>query len=410
MKRILGSFLLGILPIAVLALLLHGHLQREAARLQKGGTMEKMPKSAPVRVAAPSRSQTDLLEDWQAARDTDLALVELLEELETADLLQLLSKLDDEDDPQRRTERHRQLLFDRLSDCDLSKALEYAESNIPQAERVKFLSYLAGRWAMEDPDACWAWFDQQSEQLTEREHDSLFRIIATIRSTLPSIEREVADAWRIVEEQTDRLSGSLYSGWRLWPLANRARETGEWAETIERITSTTGTKVGVLWPITQQWLDHDFEGATAWVATLPEGAERAGIINSMTWDPNNVRMEGEYDHGRLCDWLYNLGWTDLTHAFSQWAEMQPIAAGQWLAAHPGDSELLEKTRIAFAQDIAEHDAETAIEWASSLSEPSRERTIRNVCQDWYREEPWAAIDWAKENLGWSNTECARYLR
>jgi hypothetical protein len=59
--------------------------------------------------------------------------------------------------------------------------------------------------------------------------------------------------------------------------------------------------------------------------------------------------------------------------------------------------------------VVEYDREAGMAWAASLTGQRRESTIRKACRYryWYREEPWAAIAWAKENLGWSDEECAK---
>lgn len=407
MKRIALSLMIGVLTAALGLVLVHLSLDREAKILRTPAL--HMPHPAPTPVVRPApRNLGSLLSAWRDAQESQLESLVLLEGLQTEEVLALLAALESGELHARIPSSTRQRLFDRLVDCDRKAALTFAEK-FPFKERLSLTGYLIERWSFENPDGCWDWYEAQGAVLSEKQHVSLWRRIADARSNSAPVAREITLIWETIEGKRGSLSSSIDAKRNLWPLVYQARESGTWAETAQRIVASREHPNTALWPVMQQWLDHDLEGATAWVASLPPGEERSAMAEAMTYDPNKVAYQGQFDRSRLFDALLAMG-EDVGAVITNWSGVQPIEAGDWLAAHPAQTPALERARWEYAKSIARVDSQAAMEWAASIADESRrERTLRDACRRWYWAEPWAAQDWARENLGWGDAEFDSFL-
>lgn len=209
-------------------------------------------------------------------------------------------------------ERIREWTFDRWAESDPTGALNATGILLPEENRFTMISPLVQRWAVDDPDACLDWIKRQETILSQDELKSkpwkdLVRAVDQVRNAYPPTERELARAWELLEQADEGTSFNAGVA-RVddeevqvaWPLIQRARETGEWAATMSRLLEAVPAfqpafQHEVIWPVIHQWLENDFDAATAWVAALPPGQERDNVIGAMTRDPHGDPHAASFD-------------------------------------------------------------------------------------------------------------------
>jgi hypothetical protein len=142
-----------------------------------------------------------------------------------------------------------------------------------------------------------------------------------------------------------------------------------------------------------------------------EKKEKSEIRHAVSYSPNDKNPLQFTDRRRLFEWQMKNDARYALSAFSKWADSDFGAASEWLASRPEDTIDLDQMRKSLAEGLARNDTKSAIDWAMRVKDPRlRESTLREVCAYWSEIEPWGAVAWAQENLGWSMEECCQRLR
>ena len=311
--------------------------------------------------------------------------------------------------------------FDRWSELEPMSAMDWAMGQLTDTDGIAWVLPLVRQWAVDDPDSCLEWLDRQHEVLSEEllKSQGWERLVKSSKETRhhhPPTEQELDRVWTLLEDadkdtyfnagrtKVDRDEVEL-----AWPLIHVARETDQWEATMTRLLALEHPSQAILWPVVQPWVEHDFDAATTWAATLPEGKTRDDVIRSMSYSPNGDRHQGSFDRKRLLDLIYEVAPDKIAGALL--SADNPAVISQWLQRHPESTPDLDSVRSSFAKKLGENDNEAAIAWASTIQDPSRKLgALERMTRYWYRVEPWAAEAWAKDNLGWSDEKCAEEFK
>ncbi len=166
------------------------------------------------------------------------------------------------------------------------------------------------------------------------------------------------------------------------------------------------------------------EAASAWAATLPDGALKGTAMSRIAEayvrkDPEAAARwargmaEQGYAAGAIeeiggrwaqSDPVAAVGWLDslppgsgqtagLRDAFGDWEDSDPVSAGKYLLAMP-QSEKRDSAISGFATGYAWQNPEVAISWAQSISDPAlRQNSLNRAGYAFYRTNPTGALAW-----------------
>jgi len=146
------------------------------------------------------------------------------------------------------------------------------------------------------------------------------------------------------------------------------------------------------------WAQYDMPSAVNWVENQPAGKQRDYALRQVGL--NYVRL----DPKKGADWwLAQAPPEERSQALfgiaQTWAGSDIKAAGDWLNQQ-GNSPELDSGRSAFADVAVEHDPETAIKWAESISNSNfRESVLIQTWQKWRRSDSAAAEQFLAQ-CGW----------
>lgn len=137
------------------------------------------------------------------------------------------------------------------------------------------------------------------------------------------------------------------------------------------------------------WAQNDFPSAKAWVEGQPPGNQRDYALRQVGL--NYVRRDPKAGADW---WLAQATPAERAQAFfgiaQGWASIDIKAAGEWLNRQ-GSGAALDSGRSAFADVAVEHDPETALMWAESISEPTyRNEVLARTLRKWQRLDSAAA--------------------
>lgn len=405
MKRIVYSLLVGIVPSAVLLVVLQSQLgKRTGHHAPTAGNT--LPSPAPEE-RLPEVSD-DLFERWKKTREK-LQFLEGLNAPEAATLFKR-SAADDS--------RDSQLLFDRWAELDPAGALKHAKKTIVPEKLPHLIESLVHRWAIDDPAGCKDWIRRFGVTLTDelRDEGILKRLqlaVGEARSEHPPTDDELAEVWRGLRNSPDRdgrrdhaLTTKDGEAFSLYPLVNATKHAGNWQAAVEELLTIPDVYQDALMIMTQQWLVHDFEAATSWAESLPDGPEKNRVIDSMSDDTNDSLSLQFTDRNRLQNWQLTLGGDQVVGGFIRWSRIDIGSATAWLSSQASDTPQMDRMRQDLSRELTDSDNEAAIGWAQSIKDPhNRERALADVGKVWARSEPWAAVAWAQENLGWTRGQC-----
>ena len=115
------------------------------------------------------------------------------------------------------------------------------------------------------------------------------------------------------------------------------------------------------------------EAARDWVAGLPEGTFRDGIMRRV------VRGGA------------------MAEVIDRWSEKNPNEAGTWLGKFPASPEA-DDPRQSFAWNIRDKDPESALAWARTLSDEKRQTKLTyDLVRNWMKRDSNGAKTWIQNN-------------
>ncbi len=143
--------------------------------------------------------------------------------------------------------------------------------------------------------------------------------------------------------------------------------------------------------------EEGFEKGTRWIAdaglsaeeleSLPQGFE---VPDKSTESGKWIEWLAETVHGRTTD-------ERIRYLVSKWTGQDHRAAGEWLAAAP-DGPTKNISIQAYAATVSKYEPETATKWTLTLPPgKDRDRTLKNICQNWPNNDPAAKEAFAKEH-------------
>jgi hypothetical protein len=144
--------------------------------------------------------------------------------------------------------------------------------------------------------------------------------------------------------------------------------------------------------VSRLWGASDAEAALVWAQSLPEvresGLARRAVCLSMSQTDPAAAV-------RSCEGSDAEGDADFQGIFQSWVQMDPSAAGKWLAAQPTTAKL-EKLRQRYVHVLAKTDPVEALRMAQeSFTFPAdRDEAVLTVLHQWALHEPNAAWNWA----------------
>ncbi len=414
MKPALGSLLCGAAPVLLVLALFGRWSRRDAAPPEPALAAGVAP---PVLPAGAGAAPFDAWQD--AAARSEAESIAYLEALDADGVEAVLRHC-----PGGET---RQLAFARLVELDVSRAFAFA-ARWPLDEQLAVAPLAASRWVDEDAVAFFAWLTE-TERAAREDVDAAKRWGRFLedyyhsRAFSTPARAEVVRAWRTIDAPLGRVAGWTWSSmdgglvrhshsdlpaFSYWTLINAARESGDWRGTMDALMASDWRHSIAPDAVAEAWLSIDVEAALRWAGEQTDPGRRQAAVTAL------LPVSGGNDAALPIDTEAVYGWV-LTHAPDQFPRTfsegdAPVVTALAAAELPADPSS-DRVRGKIAGALAEHDLEAAIAWAESIGdERGRELTLRGIARAWGQHEPWAAEHWAREELGWSDEECARWFR
>ena len=418
MNRLLLSLLSGVLPVAGILLFLD--------RKMGEPTIEAVVPKV-LSVVAP-----EVKVDFQSAPETFL---QSLGDCDADRSINLLKQVEGMDEGEEKT-RRRQMVFDRLAECDRERALEIAEEMWTEEKRLYLITPVIAKWAHEEPDAAWEWVDAQNAEALSKKTKTkwawgrLLEAVYKTRSFCEPTETEVTRTWVALERYFRRRGegkgGSFHNGvfrtnsWpassattdapmgSLWTLTNHARKTGGWTGIIERLISVEGISSMTLVQVSHNWMAADMEAALSWANRIADPKKKALVFESMipTQMPDPL-VAVPLDGDRYFSWLTK----NAPDEAAKQIRRHQVKGADWLASVPANASEYDGARASLSFSLVERDVDTAIAWAKSVvDERWRKGALSSIVREWSKEAPRAAKQFAMDELGWSAERCAKLLK
>jgi hypothetical protein len=272
-------------------------------------------------------------------------------------------------------------------------------SDKEEAKRIRAILFMSavGNWGKKDPQAVAAWIRENESKSPEPIDDGVkCGIVYGAASRDPNL--------------AIKLIGELEIGEKEQAIANVARA----AKTPQQRTETLTALRGRLGAIVGE--DSKAEVMDAAVKLLALGSFNDSFGTASKWiessglDPEEMTAVGrslEFHHihaeaGEWLDWLGKnlpsaVAGESIGRLMGRWTEVDYQAAGKWLATAP-DGLAKHSSIQAYAEKMSKYEPETATQWAMTLpAGEDRDRTLRQIYQNWPREESGSKAAFAKEH-------------
>ena len=255
------------------------------------------------------------------------------------------------------------------------------------------VSFALGRLARENPTAALAWFKENKERFPDS--NSADKIIIGTATHDPKLafslirELNVKDERKAVKDILNTAVSPEENTAVFSALRNHlaGMDSLEKREVIKR----AGFQV-----LAENLTRDGFDAASRWLATMkPTPDELESLANGL----HHPRVSAE--SGRWMEWLgINLAAGKYEQRVGQmmqsWASSDFRAAGKWLGETP-DSPVKTIATQSYAASISRCYPETAVQWALTLPPgQGREKTLKEIHQNWPADSPEAAAAFAKE--------------
>lgn len=267
-----------------------------------------------------------------------------------------------------------------------SLAVNYATTRLPEEQRLSTAEGVLTAWAARDPEAVIEWDHKGRYSIAAPVHDAL---VATIFKSLASTDFSKAflqlSKIKIANERAQALQGIMNAA-----LSPQARER---IITASATMTDADIRVQTRRAIVESWAGQEPTEAAAWIDTVEPVWERPRLMDSLglVWLQKNPGEAASW-------WLAREPGPDtLVKIINVWSQKDPNAAGEWLKAQPPGPQN-DAARMTFARQVADLDPESALQWATTVSDETMRRSAtEHILKNWRASNPAAAARYeAKE--------------
>jgi hypothetical protein len=256
------------------------------------------------------------------------------------------------------------MLLSQWAETDGPAALAYAKEKLQgQGPMMAGITMsVVGTWARRDPEAVWRWYLDARERGERGPMGGAEGYLAGIFNGMAAsnIDAAFGRLGTLADhERQQAISGIAMSG-----MDPRVRDG-----LLTRAASLDASTRGSLYQgLIGTWMMTDADGATKWMATLPED-ERKPLVTTA----GSTMMFMNPEKGAELQ-IQNATEKELPQAYSrvvsQWAGRDPQAAGDWLNKQPQGPQL-DDARRSFATAIAARDPSGAFDWAKAVQDDAK---------------------------------------
>ncbi len=321
--------------------------------------------------------------------------------------------------------RERQLAFDRLAELDRRKALQFAEREWPIQERLKRITGLVCQWAVEDPDACWDWLDEQDFSDEPDAWNGLLRSVYIERSHGEPTPDEIDRTWAALEDFAERAAaGRLHLSQAgvvvepktrrprgsTWFLVREARKTGNWQTAMERLAGLKDVNRSMFDHVARNWMALDMDAALSWAVAIEDEKIRKEALLAMrpSTESTDNWTQVELNSRAHFTWLIENG---IVEEAARCVGDNVNQAAQWLASVEAGDPRYDGARVRLANTLVNADIQAAATWANAVTDADvRKQRIDYVMRSWASIEPSDAENFARNELGWDDQDWAEVIR
>lgn len=308
-------------------------------------------------------------------------------------------------------------LFTAWGEKNGSEAAAWVVANLKGTEKSDALYNVADGWAETDPEAAAKWFDENTNGINRE--DAIYEILEAWGRQAP----EAALAWAADLDEYTRsgVMDALAEGWAANDPARAAQAVegllqydfgdefamnvaGQWASTdpvaaaewAATLENSDARAISLL-EIGTEWAMTEPGDATAWIASLQSEDDKmyASLGVALGWS--------EHDPGAALAWSAasvddpNTRQRIIEDIMLDWSSNDPASAAAWLNAQPAGPEN-DEILSAFSGSIVDIDPESAVTWASTISDETRRQVeVTTILEEWIALDGERARQWVADS-------------
>ncbi len=314
------------------------------------------------------------------------SLAEMLDNLSPENLSKVLAAFRDIPMTPEHLNEYKMLLY-AWTKFDREGAMKFIEDNERNSriDKADLLDPVMSSWATEDPEKALAWFQKLPEE--QRTHQLEKSLISGWAANNPH------EAAKYLEKQKpDRNREYLIGEIANHMFKESTSGATNWAESIK----DPKFKEQAFEELTEDWVSVDPEAAADWL----RGYVHKGYAKEAIEDLGRGWIKTDPD--AATDWFASLpeSWSKsmgVQKMARSWAEDDLAALGEWLNEQP-DSGSTDLGVQAYSERLMDFSPESALGSALNINNDGlRNKTVQDLGQKWYREDPDSAAAWAQAN-------------
>ncbi|MGY8688319.1 MAG: hypothetical protein ACKVHP_11375, partial [Verrucomicrobiales bacterium] len=265
---------------------------------------------------------------------------------------------------------------------------EMADSGIGgemSLSKEELLKPVLASWASENPKQALEWFQYLPEdQQTHHLKMSLMSGWATNNPSEATEYLQTQPAGQEREYLIGQIAAQMFS--------KSPAEASSWAEGIE----DKKFKEQVFEELAEDWVSVDPKGLASWL--------KGHADKQYSWEAIEDLGRGwvATDSDAATAWFENLPdgqakQKGIEKMAQSWAENDLLAMGEWLNGLP-DSPTTDRGVKAYSERLMDQAPASALDSAMSITDDGiRNKTVQEISQQWFNEDPDSAISWANNN-------------
>ena len=259
------------------------------------------------------------------------------------------------------------------------KAAVYAATAIPEELRVPTTEGVLTAWAARDPEGVLGWNSKSGGTTTVPPmSDSL---LAAVFKGLAS--RDLARTF----EYLKAMDNGPARAQALRGILDTLRTPEDRERLLARVAlQEPELRIQSRRAVVESWARREPEQAAEWIGKVEPAWERPRLMDSLgfTWLQSNPAAAAAW-------WIAREPGPDtLVKVINVWSQRDPNEAGRWLATQPPGPQS-DTARMTFARQVADLDPESALQWASTVTdEAMRRAATEHILTTWRARDPAAA--------------------
>lgn len=265
------------------------------------------------------------------------------------------------------------------ADSDPFNAVTFALTKLPAEQQLSTAEGVLSAWAARDPDAVIMWEAKGRYNVLPRLSDSL---VATVFKALASTD---------LPKAFNRLYKTPNPNDRAQALRG-IMDTATTPQARERIIEVAADlkddeiRVQTRRAVVETWALQNPSEAAAWIDKVEPAWERSSLMDSLglVWLQRKPEAAAKW-------WLEREPGPDtLVKIINVWAQKDVHGAAKWLDSQPVGPQS-DTARMTFARQVGERNPETALQWASTVSDETMRRSAtEHIITSWRARDSAAA--------------------